>query len=75
MRESFLSMEPYQITEEEKTAALEHLLFLKEKQDLSIKVQLFAYSQKQQEGWKKIDVMSPMLSLEVILITSCIDAA
>ena len=68
-------MEPYQITEEEKTAALEHLLFLKEKQDLSIMVKLFAYSQKQQEGWKKIDVMSPMLSLEVILITSCIDAA
>ena len=49
MRESFLSTEPYQITEEEKTAALEHLLFLKEKQDLSIKVQLFAYSQKQQD--------------------------
>ena len=75
MRESFLSTEPYQITEEEKTAALEHLLFLKEKQDLSIKVQLFAYSQKQQEGWKNIDAMSPILSLEVILITLCIDAA
>ena len=74
MRESFLSTEPYQITEEEKTAALEHLLFLKEKQDLSIKVQLFAYSQKQQEWSKKIDTMSPMLSLEVILIISYIDA-
>ena len=75
MREAFLSVEPYQVIEEENTAALEHLLFLKDKRNLSIKAQGCAYVQKQQEGPNKIDAISPTVSLEVILITSCIDAA
>ena len=75
MRESFLSTEPYQITEEEKTAALEHLLFLKEKQDLSIKVQLFAYSQSNRRDEKKDRCNVTNAIPRVILITSCIDAS
>ena len=75
MKEAFLSMEPYQMTEEEKTAALEHLLFLKNELYLYIEVPLISYHQKQHEGSNKIDAMSPTVSLEVIVIISCIDSA
>ena len=75
MRESFLPIYPYHITDEENTLAPEHLMFLKENRDFSIKARGCVDGRTQWEGPNKIYETSPMVSLEAILIMSCIYAA
>ena len=52
--------------------ALEHPLLLKEKRGLSIKARQCADGGKNREGLNKRDTTSPTVSLEAILIISCI---
>ena len=54
---------------------LEHLMLLQENWDFSIKESWWVDTQKKQERFNKIYAMSPIVSLEAILITSCIDTA
>jgi hypothetical protein len=57
-----------------KKAALESLVFLKEKCDGSINWRACADGRKQREGSTKSDATSPTVALESVLITATIDA-
>ena len=58
----------------EKDEAMESLVFLKVKRDGSVKGRASADGQKQRPGSSKEDATSTTVSIEVVLITSSIDA-
>ena len=62
------------LSDEEKAAALESLMFLKEKRDGKIKGRTCADGRKQRETSEKQDVTSPTVALESVMLTSTVDA-
>ena len=62
------------LSNKEKDAALESLMFLKDKRDISINVRACADGRKQRAGQSKENDTLPTVSLEAVLITSMIDA-
>jgi hypothetical protein len=62
------------LTEDEKAAALEYLMFLSEKRDGRIKARGCADGRKQRAYIAKEDASSPTVSLEALLLTTVIDA-
>jgi hypothetical protein len=74
MKDTFTPMNGEKLTDVQRKAALESLMFLKEKRDGSIKGRACAGGRKQREGSIKSDATSPMVSLEAVLLTATIDA-
>jgi hypothetical protein len=65
----------HSLTKEEKRKAISSLMFLKEKQDKSIKGRACADGRKQHNDWPtKQDSTSPTVSTESVFITAMIDA-
>ena len=62
------------LTDAEKDAALESLMFLKEKRDGSIKGRACTDGRKQCETSTKSEATSPTVALESVLFTATIDA-
>jgi hypothetical protein len=74
LKETFAPVEVKDLTPTQKKAALESLMFLKEKRDGSIKVRVCADGRKKREGSTKSDATSRTVTLESVLITATIDA-
>ena len=72
MKRTLRPIYPSEMAEQKKSDALNHLLFLKDKSDKTIKARFCAGGCKQRAGWNKRDVTSTTAALESIL--SCIDA-
>ena len=62
------------MTYNEKRAALQYLMFLKQKRNGTIKGRGCADSQKQHEYTAKEDASSPTMAIELVMLTSVIDA-
>ncbi len=62
------------LTKEERTKALSLLMFLKEKQDQSVKARMCADGRKQRGDWTKQETTLPTVSMEAVFITAVIDA-
>jgi hypothetical protein len=63
LKETFAPVEVKDLTPTQKKAALESLMFLKEKRDGSIKGRACADGRKQREGSTKSDAPSPTVAL------------
>jgi hypothetical protein len=74
MKDTFAPQDASKHSNDQKTNALESLMFLKEKRDGTIKGRACADGRQQQEGSTKSDAMSPTVSFEAVLITYTIDA-
>jgi hypothetical protein len=72
MKDTFAPINGAELTDEQKKAVLEYLMFLKEKRD--IRGRACADGRKQREGSTKSDATSPTVSLEAVLLTATIDA-
>jgi hypothetical protein len=59
---------------EERSKAISSLMFLKERQDKSIKGRMCAEGRKQQETWTKQESASPTMATESVFITAVIAA-
>ena len=64
----------YELTKEERTKALKHLMYLKEKRNGRIKGRGCADGRPQQAYTEKIGTSSPTASLAAIMLTCLIDA-
>ena len=73
-RDSFEPLNPKKLTKEERDAALESHLFLKQKRDLSIKGRMVAGGDKQRGTIEKEKASSPTVATESVLLTATIDA-
>ena len=67
MRETLLTLSPPENIEEEETAVLEHLMFLKEKGDFYIKARRCEDGKKQRKESNRRYALSKMVSLEAIM--------
>jgi hypothetical protein len=74
MKDTFAPMNGAELTDEQKKAALQSMMFLKEKRDGSIKGRACADGRKQREGSTKSDAPPPTVPLEAVLLTATIDA-
>ena len=74
MSESFKPERASDLTEDQKTAALKSLMFLKEKRDGTIKGCSVADGRKQRDKPNEKYASSPTVSLEAVLITAVLDA-
>jgi hypothetical protein len=74
LKDTFIPKDEGELTDAQKKGALESLMLLKEKRDGSIKGRACADGRKQHEGATKGNTTSPTISLEVVLITSTINA-
>ena len=72
--EGFQPKHWYELTKEEKTKALKHLMYLKENRDGKIKGRGCADGQPQQAYIKKIDTSLQTASLAEIMLASMVDA-
>jgi hypothetical protein len=72
MKYTFAPMNGAKLTDVQRKAALESLMFLKEKRDGSIKGLECADGRKQREGSTNSDATSPAVSLEAVLLTATI---
>ncbi len=62
------------LTKEERAKALVLLMFLKEKQDKTVKALMCMDGQMQRDDWSKQEPTSSMLATELVLITAIVDA-
>ena len=62
------------LTWNDKKKALASLIFLKEKQDKSVKARMCADGPKQRDDWTKQQSTSPTIATESVFITTVIDA-
>ena len=74
MWESFGPLRYEDMIEEQKKYALEMLMFIKEKCDVTIKAREWADGRKQCEKYNNKDATSPAVSTEAVLISAEIDA-
>ena len=73
-RTAFNPINPNNMTQEERKKALESLIFIKEKQDGTLKGHTCANRSKQREWIPKEDATSPIVSLQAVLLTATIEA-
>jgi hypothetical protein len=62
------------LSKEERKKALALLMFLKEKRDTTVKVQMCADEQGQCGHWSKQDTILPTVLTESVFITAVVDA-
>ena len=74
LRETFVPKHWRELTDSQKREVLESHLFLKRKQDGTIKGRAVAGGNKQQDFMSKEDASSPMVCTEPVLLSSTIDA-
>jgi hypothetical protein len=74
MRNTFAPQDSTKLTPGQKSAALESIMFLKEKRDGSIKGRACADGRKQRETATPGDAASPTVSVESVMITAAVEA-
>jgi hypothetical protein len=74
MRDTLSPQNSEEMSDEQKRGALESLMFLKEKRDVSVKGRACADGMKQRDTDVPGDSTSPTVALESVLITATIDA-
>jgi hypothetical protein len=74
LQDTFEPIHPKKLNKEQRKHVLESHLFLKEKQDTTVKGRMVADGNKQRSQFNKEDVSSPTASLESVLLTAVINA-
>ena len=72
--DALIPLDANSLSDEEKKKAIALLMFLTEKQDVSIKAWQCADRHKQQEYMEKDESMSPTVSVKAIFLTTAIEA-
>lgn len=75
MRDTFAPRDINELTPEQRSKALDSLMFLEEKRSGKIKGQMCANGRKQRTDMKKGEAASPTVMLDSVLITAAIDTA